>query len=127
MGSTRFTATAARVPSAHLVSGARSVSGVLLYAPDSGRLFAIDDGLHDALEVCARIGDEERTRTLMAGSGLLARRKPVFAVPQRVPMANISLAISSRCNLGCTYCYASCPAARNVDPRSASNLDPSIA
>jgi uncharacterized protein len=79
----------------------------LLFAVDSGRLFEIDSGLHEALALSARFGDDQRTRVLMAGAGLLARPQPAAPLPVRVPVTTISLAIASKCNLGCTYCYAS--------------------
>lgn len=107
MAEVNVTTTGARVPSAHLVTGPPLVSGPLLFVVDSGRLFAIDSDLREALAMSARFGDDQRARALMAGAGLLAAPRPTAALPKRVSVNTISLAIASTCNLGCTYCYAS--------------------
>src|SRR5262245_53256123 len=93
----------ARVPSAHLVHAGNHAC---LLAVDSGRIHAIADTLYDALSQAMAFGDDARVQLLMAAYGLPDARPDAAPVPASVPVRTISLAVSAKCNLGCTYCYA---------------------
>ena len=92
-----------RVSSAHIIGEGQSRA---LLAVDSGRIYRPEVSLLNAIDESMAFGDEERVREFLASSGLLWTEHPCETVPTAVPLRAISLSIASKCNLGCTYCYA---------------------
>jgi len=79
--------------------------GQLLIANGS-RLFDIEPGVLAQLDAAARIGDaavEQMLSDLGVGAPEFINDTPI----QSPPLHALSLAIAQKCNLGCTYCYAS--------------------
>ena len=94
---------APRVPNAHLFDG---VSGPALLSVADGRIHEIDAGLAGSFDLCMAAGDGERLGTLMTVFGLGETARAPDPPPASVAVRTFSLAVSQKCNLGCTYCYA---------------------
>lgn len=92
-----------RSPHAHWTrSGGRSQ----LFVVNGSRIFDIDDTTLLALEASRVKGDA----ALLAQLGVLGLEAPSYVddTPlKEPPLHALSLAIAQKCNLGCTYCYAS--------------------
>lgn len=80
--------------------------GHQLFLPDGSYVFDVEGDLVAQLEEASGHGDEA-VRRVLAQSGLNLPKAPVDTVPSEPPMRAISLAVAQKCNLGCTYCYAS--------------------
>lgn len=99
---TEAAAAAPRVPSAHLVGRGTDRA---VFDVDRGKLFAASDGLFEAIDQAMALADDGRVRLLMSAAGMLGPRH-VEPPPTSVRVHSVSLAVSAKCNLGCTYCYA---------------------
>jgi uncharacterized protein len=77
-----------------------------LFVVNGSRVYDVDDDIIAQLEDAASLGDSS-VEHLLESWGLLV--PPVIDdVPlTSPPLRAISLAVAQRCNLGCTYCYAS--------------------
>jgi uncharacterized protein len=99
--SARFTPSP-RHPDVHLFEVA-GVPHVLL--PNGSRVFEVDEEVVQALEM-ALAESSDTVADVLARFGLAA---PAFVAddpPSSFPTRTLSLAVSQKCNLGCTYCYA---------------------
>ncbi len=76
----------------------------------NGRMAALLEGLHRQGDGQTRVEDDDVRADLLA-LGLLSRHPYVGLEPdsrsQAFDPTNVSLFLTSACNLGCTYCYAS--------------------
>jgi uncharacterized protein len=77
-----------------------------LFVVNGSRLFDIDHGLAQRFEAAAASGDAEVER-LLGSLGLAAPPVVDDVAPAEPPLHALSLAVAQKCNLGCTYCYAS--------------------
>jgi uncharacterized protein len=76
-----------------------------LFLPNGSRVFGVDDEVVDALEA-AFAEPDGAVADVLKRFGLTA---PAFVgdePPDAFPTRALSLAVSQKCNLGCTYCYA---------------------
>jgi uncharacterized protein len=76
-----------------------------LFLPNGSRVFEVDDEVIDALEAAfAEAG--ETVSDILTRFGLAAPAFVADEPPDTFPTRALSLAVSQKCNLGCTYCYA---------------------
>ncbi|WP_085026180.1 radical SAM/SPASM domain-containing protein [Ensifer aridi] len=76
-----------------------------LFLPNGSRLYEVDDEVAGALEAAIEDGGASVSSTLER-YGLAAPAFVDDAPPEAYETRALSLAISQKCNLGCTYCYA---------------------
>jgi uncharacterized protein len=91
-----------RSPDVHLL---RTEYGAHAFVVDGSRLFDLSESAFTRLEsvLC-----EPGLSTVLAELGLLADRPQIDdTVPDTIRVKALSLAVAQKCNLGCTYCYAS--------------------
>lgn len=91
-----------RHPEVHLFE-AGGVPHVLL--PNGSRVFEIDEEMVNALEA-ALAEDSGAVPDVLARYGLTAPAFVADEPPRAFATRALSLAVSQKCNLGCTYCYA---------------------
>jgi uncharacterized protein len=91
-----------RHPDVHLFE-AGGIPHVLL--PNGSRVLEIDEDLVSALEA-ALVQDGDAVPDVLLRSGLTAPPFVADEPPSSFPTRTLSLAVSQKCNLGCTYCYA---------------------
>jgi len=89
---------------AHLVD---SGVGRHLFVPNGSRLYDVDDPTWDELEALQRSGSDSGVRELLERLGVQAPAYVDDTPPVEPPIRALSLAVAEKCNLGCTYCYAS--------------------
>jgi uncharacterized protein len=76
-----------------------------LFLPNGSRVFEVDDQVVVALEAAfAEAG--ETVSDILTRFGLAAPAFVADEPPDAFPTRALSLAVSQKCNLGCTYCYA---------------------
>ena len=92
---------APRSTAVHLIPDSRAVLVV-----DGSRLFQLDDETFERLRI-AEAGEGQAVDHLLSGLDLPGRPGGCEEIPQRAPVRALSLAIAQKCNLGCSYCYAS--------------------
>src|SRR3954462_6161410 len=95
-------APAPRHPDLHLFE---SGGAPHLFLPNGSRIFEIDDDVVSALESALDAGGAA-VPDLLARFGLAAPPFVTDEAPTSFPARALSLAISQKCNLGCSYCYA---------------------
>jgi uncharacterized protein len=76
-----------------------------LFLPNGSRVFEVDEELVGALQT-ALAGERADVRGILERYGLSAPDFVTDEPPDSFPMRALSLAVSQKCNLGCTYCYA---------------------
>jgi uncharacterized protein len=76
-----------------------------LFLPNGSRVYEVDDHLVEILEAAFAEGGDAVAETL-ARFGLTAPAFVSDEAPDAFPARALSLAVSQKCNLGCTYCYA---------------------
>jgi uncharacterized protein len=80
--------------------------GSQLFVVNGSRLFSVDAGVIGELEAAASSGDAA-VEDILGRLGLLSPRV-IDDRPLASPAIHaLSLAVAQKCNLGCTYCYAS--------------------
>ncbi len=84
----------------------RSGGRAQLFVVNGSRIFDIDDTTLHALEA-ARIEGDASVLAQLAELGLEAPPYVDDTALKSPPLHALSLAIAQKCNLGCTYCYAS--------------------
>lgn len=72
---------------------------------DGSRIYDVDPGFAQALQIAAAQG-EAAERALLAALGLVQTPAIDPELTEPPPVSAIALAISQHCNLGCGYCYA---------------------
>jgi uncharacterized protein len=85
----------------HLIPQSRSVLVV-----DGSKLFELDEGMFERLRLAEAAGGPAVDQ-LLSGLDFLGRPGGCEEIPSRPPLRALSLAIAQKCNLGCSYCYAS--------------------
>lgn len=85
----------------------RTEYGVGLVLVDGTRVHLIDNELALILERVSRNGTRDEVRRSLVQCGFEAQRLVDDQVPSAIRPRAFSLAIAQKCNLGCTYCYAS--------------------
>jgi uncharacterized protein len=88
-------------PVFHLISDSRA-----LLLVDGSRLFELDEDLFERLRHAEAAGDAAAGELLFA-LDLPGQAGGCEEVPAQPPVRALSLAIAQKCNLGCSYCYAS--------------------
>ncbi len=78
----------------------------LVFIVDGSRVYDVEPALIDRLER-AFAGGEAEVESLLASIGLASRDFIDDALLQSPPVHALSLAVAQKCNLGCSYCYAS--------------------
>jgi uncharacterized protein len=92
---------APRSAAVHLIPHSRAVLIV-----DGSRLFQVDDETFERLRIAEAAGGQA-VGHLLSELDLPGRPGGCEEIPQRPPVRALSLAIAQKCNLGCSYCYAS--------------------
>jgi uncharacterized protein len=77
-----------------------------LLIANGSRIYNVDDEVIERLEAAASLGDDAVEEALH-GFGLLFPPEVDNTPLSSPPLRAISLAVAQKCNLGCTYCYAS--------------------
>jgi uncharacterized protein len=88
-------------PAFHLIPDSRTALVV-----DGSRLFQLDESAFDRLRLAEAEG-WQHPELLLSELDLLGTPAGCEEVPVRPPVRALSLAIAQKCNLGCSYCYAS--------------------
>jgi len=78
-----------------------------LFLTNGSRVYTLPDDVAQVIKDAFNVGDSGELDRLLGAFGL-AQKPYIDKEPLRsVPLHNISLAIAQKCNLGCSYCYAS--------------------
>src|SRR5207247_5649363 len=77
-----------------------------LLVVNGSRVFDVDRDVVEQLTEAAKLGDRA-VDALLERFGVLAPRLIDDTPLQSPPLHALSLAVAQKCNLGCTYCYAS--------------------
>ncbi|HVT40539.1 MAG TPA: radical SAM protein [Gemmatimonadaceae bacterium] len=77
-----------------------------IFVANGSRVYDVDDEVIARLEAAVTIGDDA-VEGVLDSCGLLLPRLINDLPLTSPPLRAISLAIAQKCNLGCTYCYAS--------------------
>lgn len=80
-----------------------TILGEHMLAADGSRVFDVPDGTADHFARMAAEGQRE----FLSQMGLDGVPFIDDAPPRRMPVRSLSLAVAQKCNLACTYCYAS--------------------
>jgi uncharacterized protein len=76
-----------------------------LFLPNGSRVFEVDEEVVGALQTTLA-GERADVPGILERYGLAAPDFVTDEPPGSFPMRALSLAVSQKCNLGCTYCYA---------------------
>jgi uncharacterized protein len=89
-------------PDVHLFE---SAVGWHALAVDGSRIYDLDEASTQAL--LGAVSDRQTTATLLSSLGIQRAQPYIDAAPiDPPPVRGLSLAVSSTCNLACSYCYA---------------------
>src|SRR5262245_56292375 len=69
---------------------------------ESGRILHLPVERGNAVRSALRLQDHERAELIALGAGAIIAR-PVRPAPTTIPLRALSLSVSQKCNLGCTY------------------------
>lgn len=93
-----------RSPHLHLFPAA---AGNYLLQVETGRIFPLEKEVAKNIDLALNLGDGQRANLMAMMAGIRPRALPTLEIPTSVPVRSFSLAVAQKCNLGCTYCYAS--------------------
>ncbi|MEP1741720.1 MAG: radical SAM protein [Kangiellaceae bacterium] len=91
------------IPCLHLFDGGDEK---FAYDVEGRRVLQLPVWQYNAIETALRQGDKARGELIAKGFGITSPMPPKTTPPASVSLRALSLAISQKCNMGCTYCYA---------------------
>jgi len=101
--SVRVTATLPRVPQVHLFD---TEFGTHLLVVNGSRIYNVSSDIVARLAPAMEARDSSRIDTILTELDLMVAPYIDDEPPAEPPVRALSLAVSQKCNLGCTYCYA---------------------
>src|SRR5207253_7698042 len=91
-------------PSIHLVAAGTSR---LVLVPNGSQVFEVDEDTFGKLDSARLTHDGRAIELFLQNLGVDEPQLVDDSAPLDPPLRALSLAVAQRCNLGCTYCYAS--------------------